>query len=113
MPDSTPKQVIVRVCNEPPCAEKGAGGIMKKIEQTLGMIFGTKNENYDLDTCPCLGSCEFGPNLLVNNNLVTRASKDTVMAEINRAADTTALTMEEKQANLDKVLNEGILGDLI
>ena len=102
----TSKQVIVRVCNEGPCAAKGAGGIMKKIEQTLGMVFGTKNENYDLGTCACLGSCEFGPNLLVNNELVLRADKDTVMEEITKATEAVALTPEQKMANLDKVLED-------
>lgn len=113
MKNSTPKQIIIRVCNEGPCAQKGAAGIMKKIEQTVGMVFGTKNEKYDLGTCACLGNCEFGPNLMVNNNLVTGVNKDNVMEEISKAGETAELTWEQKQANLDKVLNEGILGDLV
>lgn len=102
----TSKQVIVRVCNEGPCAQKGAGGIMKKIEQMLGMVFGEKNDQYDLGTCACLGSCEFGPNLLVNNELILRAGTDTVMEEIKKATEAVALTPEEKMANLNKVLED-------
>lgn len=107
------KQIVVRVCNEPSCAEKGAGGIMKKIEEAFGLRFGAKNEKYDLGCCGCLGSCEFGPNLLTNNNLVIGAKESTVLEEISKAAETTPLTAAEKEARLDKVLEEDILGDLI
>ena len=67
----------------------------------------------DLGYGPCVGCCEFGPNLEVNGNLIIGASPDTVAAEIAKAAQTTAPTLEEKKAALDKALDEDILGDLI
>ena len=106
MPDNTKKPVVIRVCNEPSCANKGSGHIMKIIEKAIGLIVGDKNEKYDLNYSACVGCCEFGPNLLVDNELVLRADKDTVMAEIDKASQAVALTPEEKMANLDKALDD-------
>ncbi len=103
MPD---KQIVIRVCNEPSCANKGAGHIMSLIEKAIGLIAGKKNEKYDLGYSACVGCCEFGPNLLVDNELVLRADKDTVMDEIDKASKAVALTPEEKMANLDKALED-------
>jgi len=79
---------------------------MQKIEQTTCLVAGKKNQEYDLDYSACLGCCDFGPNLLVDNNLVLGAEKNTVMEEITKAANTTTQTTEEKEANLDRVLND-------
>ena len=107
MKNTTPKkQIVVRVCNDPSCAKKGSGHIMKIIEQVVGLIAGKKNMDYDLDYGGCVGCCEFGPNLTVNNELVLRADKDTIVEEIAKAAEAVKLTPEEKQANLDKVLDD-------
>ena len=86
---------------------------MQKIEQTIGLKAGHKNMEYDLDFCGCLGCCDFGPNLLVNNNLILGAEKNNVMEKIAEATGTPTPTLEEKKANLDKALKEDILGDLI
>ncbi len=107
------KQIIVKVCNEPACEKKGAGGIMKKIEQAFGLLTGTKNDKCDLNYCACLGCCDFGPNILVNNNLVMSVNKENVMEKITETASVVAPTQKEKEDNLNKVLAEDILGDLI
>lgn len=78
---------------------------MKKIEETAGLLAGQKNDKYDLGYCGCLGCCDFGPNLLVNENLVIGASKENIMEEIAKASEATAPTLEEKEANLNKVLD--------
>lgn len=106
MKDTTPKkQIVVRVCNDPSCAKKGSGHIMKVIEQMFGLIAGKKNTDYDLDYGACVGCCDFGPNLTVNDELVLRADKDTILEEIAKAAEAVKLTPEEKKANLDKALD--------
>ena len=99
MNDTTPKkQIVVRVCNEASCVERGAVGVIKKIEE--------EDADYDLVYCPCVGCCEFGPNLLVNNNLVLGAKKEIVIEQIKEAAGTIAPTSEEKIASLEKVLED-------
>ena len=99
------KQVVIRVCNEPSCSKKGSGRIMSVIEKSLGLISGKKNATYDLNYSACVGCCDFGPNLLVDNELVLRADQDTVLGEINKAAKAITLTPAEKMANLDKALD--------
>lgn len=106
-------QTTIRVCSNTSCAKKGSASIMQKIEQSTGLIAGNKNSEYDLDFCGCLGCCDFGPNLLVNENLILGAEKRTVMEKISEAAGNTPPTTEEKKANLDKTLKEDILSDLI
>ncbi len=107
------EQIIVRVCSNTSCAKKGSASIMQEIEQSTGLKVGNKNAEYDLDFCGCLGCCDFGPNLLVNNNLILGAEKRTVMEKISEAAGNTPPTTEEKKANLDKTLKEDILSHLI
>ena len=99
-----PKPIVVRVCNESSCAKKGSGRIMEVVEKITGL---------DLGYGPCVGCCEFGPNLEVNGNLIIGANTHTVAEEINKAAQLVAPTLEQKKAALDKVLAEDILGDLI
>ena len=108
MQNSTPKkQTVIRVCNDPTCAKKGPESIMRKIKQTFGLVDGQKNSDYDLEYCGCVGSCDFGPNLLINDNIIIqRANPDTVIAEIKKASKAVTPTPEEKMANLDKVLDD-------
>lgn len=91
------KQTVIRVCSNTSCKKRGAAGVMKKIEEAAG--------GYDLDYCGCLGCCDFGPNLLVNDNLVIGVNKENVMGEIAKALETATPTPEEKEADLDKVIN--------
>ena len=79
---------------------------MQKIEKTVGLTAGTENEQYDLDYSACVGCCEFGPNLLVNGNVLLGAEKDTVMTEIAKTAEMPVLSDEEKVVKLDQVLED-------
>ncbi len=79
---------------------------MQKIERATGLKADAKNNEYDLDYCGCLGCCDFGPNLLVNNNIVLGVDKNSVMEEIAKAAETETPTSEEKMAGIEKVLND-------
>ncbi|MBI2038275.1 MAG: NAD(P)H-dependent oxidoreductase subunit E [Candidatus Magasanikbacteria bacterium] len=100
------KPTIVRVCQDCSCIENGAEAVVKKIEDETGLTLGEKNKQYDLDYSVCLGGCDFGPNMLVNGNFVMGAQPDKVMEQIEKAAETKPLTQQEKEANLDKFLNE-------
>lgn len=107
MKNTTPKQTIIRVCNDPTCAKKGTESIIRKIKETFGLIEGQKNDNYDLAYCGCVGCCDFAPNLLINDSIVIQnANPHTVIEEITKAANTVVPTKKEKMANLDKVLDD-------
>lgn len=98
MNDTTPKKTTVRVCNEASCVGRGSVEIMKKIEEA-----GT---DYDLDYCPCVGCCEFGPNLKVNDSLVLGVKEGTVIEQIQEAVAATPQTAEEKMAHLDRIIED-------
>ncbi len=106
------KQKVIRACRNIHCAKRGAEKIMKKIEQEIGLQAGQKNSEYDLDYCGCLGCCDFGPNLLVNGNIILGAETNTVMAEIKKASETEAPTEADKEAMLEQALKNDILEDL-
>ncbi|OGH93172.1 MAG: hypothetical protein A2534_02665 [Candidatus Magasanikbacteria bacterium RIFOXYD2_FULL_39_9] len=100
------KPTVVRVCQDCSCMENGAEAVLKKIEDETGLALGEKNKNFDLDYSACLGGCDFGPNMLVNSNFVMGATPDNVMDKIEKAAETKPLTQKEKEANLDKLLED-------
>ncbi len=100
------KPTVVRVCQDCSCTENGAEATLKKIEDEIGLTLGEKNKNFDLDSSACLGGCDFGPNMLVNNNFVMGANPDNVMDKIEKAAETEPLTQKEKEDNLDKLLED-------
>lgn len=102
------KQIVVKVCNGPRCSSRGASQIMEKIKKETR----AEADNYELEFTSCLGCCDFGPNMLVNDNFVLGVTKYTAMDEIKKAALVTAPTATDKQANLNKALKEDILGDL-
>ena len=108
MKNTTPKQVVIRVCNDPTCAKKGPESIVRKIQQAFGLVDGQKNADYDLEYCGCLGNCDFGPNLSVNDNIIQRANPETIIEEIAKAAETIPPTPKEKMASLDKALDDFI-----
>ena len=66
----------------------------------------------ELAPTSCLGCCDFGPNMLVNENLILGVTKYTALDEIKKAAQIIAPTAADKKTNLDKTLKEDILGDL-
>ncbi len=81
------KKIIVRACEDCSCVDRGALGVIKAIEDSTGLAMGESNSKYDFDRSSCLGGCEFGPNMLVNDDIVLGVTPDTVMAEIAKIAE--------------------------
>lgn len=106
MKDYPSKKIIIRACNESSCADRGASSVMRKIKETTGLFAGTENDEFDLDYSACLGCCEFGPNLLVNGNLILGADKRTVMEQIKNIAGNPIKTSKEKMDSIEEALNE-------
>lgn len=102
------KQIVVKVCNGPRCSSRGSNQIMAKVKKAVQSEAG----EYDIDFTSCLGCCDFGPNMLVNDNFVLGVTKYTAMDKIKKATLITAPTSADKQANLNKTLKEDILGDI-
>jgi len=100
------KRTKVKVCCGPRCLSRGANHLMEKIKKAADA------DSYDIEPTACLGCCDFGPNMLVNENFVLGVTKYTALDEIKKAAQITPPTASDKKSNLDKTLKEDILGDL-
>ncbi len=98
------KRTEVRVCQNYSCIENGAEAVVKKIKQETGLEPGEQNKEIDFDYACCLGCCDFGPNMLVNENLVLGVTPENVMGEIEKNAQKKAKTAAEKSKDLDNVL---------
>jgi [NiFe] hydrogenase diaphorase moiety large subunit len=60
---------IVRLCQTITCDIKGKERIAQAIERELGITFGetTKDNKYTLEFANCLGMCDQGPAMLIND----------------------------------------------
>lgn len=100
------KKVIIRACEDCSCVDNGALEVIKTIEESTGLAMGESNSKYDFDRSGCLGGCDFGPNILVNSEIVMGLKPGTVMAEIIKIANSAPLNKKQKEENLNKVLED-------
>ena len=98
------KKIVIRACEDCSCVDRGALEVIRTIEASTGLAMGESDSKYDFDRSSYLGGCEFGPNMLVNNDIVLGVKPDTVMAEIAKIANTTPL--DNKQNTLDNMLED-------
>jgi NADP-reducing hydrogenase subunit HndA len=76
----------VSVCLGTACYVKGAGEIMARLEETLGIKEGesTKDGKFSLEACRCIGACGMAPVMMVNDDIhgqLTVDDVDTVLAK--------------------------------
>ncbi len=66
----------ISVCLGTACYVNGAGDIMEKISQKLGIKSGscTPDGKFSLDACRCVGACGLSPVLLVNDEVYGRVT---------------------------------------
>lgn len=100
------KKVIIRACEDCSCVDNGALEVIKTIEEGTGLAMGEKNSKYDFDRSGCLGGCDFGPNILVNSEIVMGLKPNTVMAEIAKIANSAPLTQKQKEEDLNKKIEQ-------
>ena len=78
---------IVRLCQTITCDMAGKVGIAKALERELGIKFGetTKDNKFTLEYVNCLGMCDQGPALLINERVypkVTPESAVQILSEV-------------------------------
>jgi NADH:ubiquinone oxidoreductase subunit E len=69
---------IIRMCQTMPCKMADAKkAVAKKLEKTLGIKFGetTRDGKYTLEWVNCLGMCDQGPALLINEDPHTKVTE--------------------------------------
>lgn len=105
MPKSK-KKIVIRACEDCSCVDNGALAVIKSIEEGTGLEMGEQNSKYDFDRSGCLGGCDFGPNILVDSEIVMGLKPETVMSEIAKIANATPLTKKQKEENLNKKIEQ-------
>ena len=84
--NSEPKgRNIVRLCQTITCDLAGKNEVAKAIERELGIKFGqtTKDEKITLEYTNCLGMCDQGPAMLVNDKVYTKLTPEKAVEIIN------------------------------
>ncbi|MDD5938263.1 MAG: NADH-quinone oxidoreductase subunit NuoE [Clostridiales bacterium] len=64
----------ISVCLGTACYVKGAGDILKAVEQKLGITPGgiTPDGKFSLDACRCIGACGLAPVMMINEDVYGR-----------------------------------------
>ena len=73
-------QLVVRLCRTVSCELAGKDAIARALESELGIAFGETSEDgrVTLEWANCMGMCDQGPALLVNDRVYTRVTPETV-----------------------------------
>jgi len=71
---------VIRLCQTISCEMQGKDRVARQLEADLGISFGetTPDGNFTLEWANCLGMCDQGPAMLVNDQIFTRVTPDKV-----------------------------------
>lgn len=71
---------VIRLCQTITCDMAGKDRIARQLENDLGIEFGqtTADGKFSLEWASCIGMCDKGPALLVNDQVFTRVTTDSV-----------------------------------
>jgi len=74
---------VIRLCRTITCDMAGKDRVARQLENDLGIAFGetTSDAMFTLEWANCLGMCDQGPAMLINDKVYTRVTPDRV-AEI-------------------------------
>ncbi len=72
---------IIRLCKTISCDLQNKDAIAKTLERELNLKFGetSPDRKYTLEFCHCIGMCDQGPAMLINNNVYTRLTPTKVV----------------------------------
>lgn len=84
--NSSPKgRNIVRLCQTITCDMHGKDAVAKAIERELGIKFGetSKDKKFTLEYANCLGMCDQGPAMLINDKVYTKLTPEKAVEILN------------------------------
>lgn len=78
--DSYRGKFVIRLCQTITCDMAGKDRIARQLENDLGIEFGetTPDGKFSLEWASCIGMCDQGPALLVNDQVFTKVTPDLV-----------------------------------
>lgn len=76
----------IQVCLGTACYVKGAGAILDKFKEKLGINVGdcTEDGKFSLDACRCIGACGLAPVVMINEDVYGRLTPDDVEGIIEK-----------------------------
>lgn len=79
----------INVCMGTACYVKGAGQILDKFKEKLGIEVGdcTEDGKFSLDACRCIGACGLAPVLTINEEVYGRLTADDVEGILKKYED--------------------------
>ncbi len=94
---------MVRLCRTISCDLAGKDALARQLENDLGIRFGetTKDGAFTLEWAACIGMCDQGPALLVNDRVYTRvtpAQVHEILSECRALFGTQAMQLREEHA---------------
>ena len=62
---------VIRICRTISCELKDKANVLRALESELGITMGetTRDKKYTLDYANCMGMCDHGPSMMVNDDL--------------------------------------------
>jgi NADH:ubiquinone oxidoreductase subunit E len=88
--DQPQGQFVIRLCRTITCDMAGKSQIARQLENDLGIRFGqtTADGKFTLCWANCLGMCDQGPAMLVNDRIFTRVTPESVHGILERCRRT-------------------------
>ena len=94
---------IIRLCRTISCDMQGKSRVKRQLENDLGIQFGqtTADGKFSLEWANCMGMCDQGPAMLVNDKLYTRVTPEKVHEILEECRRTFGVhATERKEAHL-------------
>jgi [NiFe] hydrogenase diaphorase moiety large subunit len=94
---------IIRLCRTISCDMQGKDRVKRQLENDLGIAFGqtTADGKFSLEWANCMGMCDQGPAMLVNDKLYTRVTPEKVHEILEECRRTFGVhATERKEAHL-------------
>jgi [NiFe] hydrogenase diaphorase moiety large subunit len=79
-------QFTIRLCKDMPCKMQEAQSLANQLEKELGVKFGetTKDGMFTLEWASCIGMCDQGPAMLINEQPHTRVKPEEVRSILEK-----------------------------
>ncbi|MEN7973430.1 MAG: NAD(P)H-dependent oxidoreductase subunit E [Verrucomicrobiota bacterium] len=110
---------IVRLCRTISCEMQDKARVAQQLENDLGICFGetTANGHFTLEWANCLGMCDQGPALLVNDRIYTHVTPESVHDILEECRSTFGVygpnaqtVVDVKDADTSKMTFSGVAG---
>lgn len=99
-----PKRVCV--CGGGHCHARGSDSILEAVMAGLGLRPGEKNADWELEICSCRDFCEQGPNVQVEDRIITNARPETIVDKIKAGEGFVPTTTPPPEYSLTELFDD-------